>query len=154
MTWVFFTVASPPVIQVAEQTSLVTVWLEWRQPSVGATVTGYVVHYSDGITDRIMRLSPSVFSVNITQLSTNRAYRIFLEATSVQLSGVSYSVDVFLNNATQVDNATNEASLLDDTMIVIIMVIAIFVVFVIIFTIGTVFGIAVCKRRNGYCCRL
>lgn len=129
-------------------------WLEWRQPSVGATVTGYVVHYSDGITERIIRLPASVFSVNITQLSTDRAYRIFVEATSIQLSGVSYSVDVLLNDAEQADNATNETSLLDDTMIVIIMVTVVSVVFVIIITTGTVFGIAVCKRRNGYCCRL
>ncbi|CAI8054367.1 Protein sidekick-2 [Geodia barretti] len=41
-------VAGSPTILLVVQTSATSVIVEWSQPSGGATVTGYVVHYSDG----------------------------------------------------------------------------------------------------------
>ena len=49
----FYAVSSSPILDSARQTSSTSVRVEWSQPSGGATVTGYVVHYSDGDTDRI-----------------------------------------------------------------------------------------------------
>ena len=42
------TVATDPLLISLSQTSATSVIVEWSQPSGGATVTGYVVHYSDG----------------------------------------------------------------------------------------------------------
>ena len=45
------TVTSDPFNVTLTQTSATSVIVEWSQPSGGATVTGYVVHYSDGVTN-------------------------------------------------------------------------------------------------------
>ena len=60
----FYAVSSSPILDSARQTSSTSVRVEWSQPSGGATVTGYVVHYSDGDTDRIESVpaSPLVLS--------------------------------------------------------------------------------------------
>ena len=92
------TVAHPPIIEVAEQTSTNSARVEWSQPQGGATVTGYVVHYSDGITERSLRLSALDFCANITQLGHNRAYTIVVEATSSQLSGLSYTINILITD--------------------------------------------------------
>ena len=46
----FSSVTSAPNITSLQQRSPISVRVEWSQPSEGATVTGYVVHYSDGDT--------------------------------------------------------------------------------------------------------
>ena len=43
-------VALDPVITSLNKAYSTSVRVEWSQPSGGATVTGYVVHYSDGDT--------------------------------------------------------------------------------------------------------
>ena len=62
----------------------------WVQPSRGATVTGYVVHYtSDGTTDRMKSVAASSTSTDITGLTSGLTYTISVEATSEHLSGES-----------------------------------------------------------------
>ena len=50
-------------------------------------MTGYVVHYSDGDTDRTE--SVAAFSYDIIDLTNGLTYTISVEATSEHLSGVS-----------------------------------------------------------------
>ena len=58
-------------------------------------MTGYVVHYSDGSTDRSM--SASSTSADITGLvNDGRTYSISVEATSEQLSGESDPMTITL----------------------------------------------------------
>ena len=54
-------------------------------------MTGYVVHYSDGDTDRNESVPASSTSFLITGLTINITYTISVEATSEHLSGVSGS---------------------------------------------------------------
>ena len=55
-------------------------------------MTGYVVHYSDGDTDRTESVAASSTSYNITDLTSGLTYTISVEATSEHLSGVSDNV--------------------------------------------------------------
>ena len=83
-------VASAPSIISLEQISSTAVRVEWSQPSEGATVTDYVVHYSDGDTDRTESVAASSTSSDITHLTSGFfTYTISVEATSQQLSGES-----------------------------------------------------------------
>ena len=84
-------VASDPVITSLEPISSSSVRVEWSQPSGGATVTGYVVHYSDGDTDRNESVPASSTSSLITGLTINITYNFSVEATSEHLSGESGS---------------------------------------------------------------
>ena len=103
--------------------------MEWRKPLYGATVTGYIVHYSDGITERSVRLSATVVCVNV---SPGRTYQFFVEATCIQLSGVSYSADIFIS-AAEPDNTANTVT---DKIIIIITISAITMVCVVTGTIA------------------
>ena len=96
-------VASAPTITSLEQISTTAVRVEWSQPSGGATVTGYVVHYSDGDTDRNGSVAASSTSYNITDLSWCVTYTISVEATSEHLSRVSESAGM-LNALVIVEN--------------------------------------------------
>ena len=72
------------------QVSATAVRVEWSQPSGGASVTGYVLHYSDGSTDRSVSAAVSSTSADITGLvNDRRTYTISVEATSEHLSGES-----------------------------------------------------------------
>ena len=89
-------VASDPIVVVLNQVSATAVSVGWVQPSEGATVTGYVVHYSDGTTDRMKSVAASstITSTDISSLSSGRTYTISVEATSSQLSGESEVVTI------------------------------------------------------------
>ena len=52
-------------------------------------MTGYVVHYSDGTTDRMKSVAASSTSTDITDLTSGLNYTISVEATSQHLSGES-----------------------------------------------------------------
>ena len=52
-------------------------------------MTGYVVHYSDGTTDRMGSVAASSTSTDITDLTSGLTYTISVEATSQHLSGES-----------------------------------------------------------------
>ena len=52
-------------------------------------MTGYVLHYSDGSTDRSMSAAASSTSADITGLTNGRTYSISVEVTSEHLSGES-----------------------------------------------------------------
>ena len=85
-------VASTPTITSLEQISATAVRVEWSQPSEGASVTGYIVHYSDGTDgdiDRIESVAASSTSSDITHLTSGVTYTISVEATSQHLSGES-----------------------------------------------------------------
>ena len=94
--YVLFTVATDPVITSLNQTSATLVRVEWSQPSGGATVTGYVVHYSDGDTDRNESVPASSTSSLITGLTDGLNYTFSVEATSHYLSGLSCPVNIIL----------------------------------------------------------
>ena len=82
-------VASAPFLTSLEQISATAVRVEWSQPSEGATVTGYIVHYSDGDTNRTDNVAASANSSDITHLTSGLTYTISVEATSQHLSGES-----------------------------------------------------------------
>ena len=82
-------VSSRPFLHSLRQTSATSVRVEWSQPSGGATVTGYVVHYSDGDTDRNESVPASSTSSLITGLTNCISYTFSVEATSEHLSGES-----------------------------------------------------------------
>ena len=86
----FYAVSSSPILDSARQTSSTSVRVEWSQPSV----TGYVVHYSDGDTDRIESVPASSTSSHITGLTNCITYTFSVEATSEHLSGESENVIV------------------------------------------------------------
>ena len=89
----FSPVASNPIIISVKQTSATSVIVEWSQPSGGATVTGYVVHYSDGVTTYATHGSvpTSSTSSSIADLTNCHGYTFMLEAMSEHLSGESYT---------------------------------------------------------------
>ena len=59
-------------------------------------MTGYVVHYSDGDTDRNESVAASFNHCNLTYLSRCLTYTISEEATSEHLSGVSNEWNITL----------------------------------------------------------
>ena len=82
-------VASNPVLLLVTQTSATSVIVEWSQPSGGATVTGYVVHYIDGVNNMNESVSASSTSSHITDLTNCYNYTFVVEALSQHLSGTS-----------------------------------------------------------------
>ena len=94
--YINFTVALNPKITLAKQILATAVRVEWSQPSRGATVTGYVVHYSDGDTDRNESVAANSTSHDTTDLTSGLTYTISVEATSEHLSGVSDEMDITL----------------------------------------------------------
>ena len=97
-------VAYDPVIRLLKQTSSSSVRVEWSQPSGGATVTGYVVHYSDGDTDRNESVPASSTSSLITGLTINITYNFSVEATSEHLSGESGSCTIVIGKVKRILN--------------------------------------------------
>ena len=90
-------VATDPNIVSLVQVSATTVRVEWSQPSGGASVTGYTVHYSsNGVTNSISGLPSTSTSHEITGLTNVRTYSISVEATTQQLSGVSEIMTIAL----------------------------------------------------------
>ena len=81
---------------ILNQMSATAVSVAWSQPSGGATVTGYIVHYSDGTTDSMKSVAASSTNTDITGLTTGLTYTISVEATSQHLSGESDDVDITL----------------------------------------------------------
>ena len=75
-------VSSNPVIHYVKQTSATSVTVEWSQPSGGATVTGYVVHYSDGVSNWTESVAASSTNSDITNLTNCLSYSFSVEATS------------------------------------------------------------------------
>ena len=88
--------AGDPIVAILNQMSATAVSVAWISPSGGATVTGYVVHYSDGTTDRMKSVAASPASTDITDLTSGLTYTISVEATSQHLSGESDDVDITL----------------------------------------------------------
>lgn len=69
--------------------------VQWRQPSGGANVTGYRVHYRDentGIEKSIAAASATIS--DIPDLINDHTYTFLVEATSEHLSGLSDIVTV------------------------------------------------------------
>ena len=91
-----YTVASDPFNLTLTQTSATSVIVEWSQPSGGATVTGYVVHYSHGVDNINQTVAASSTSSNITNLGRNTTYHFSVEATSEHLSGESNNCTISL----------------------------------------------------------
>ena len=61
----------------------------WSQPSGGATVTSYIVHYNDGAPETSGALSALLTSYDIERLARGAMLTISVEATSQHLSGES-----------------------------------------------------------------
>ena len=62
-------------------------------------MTGYVVHYSDGDTNRTESIAASSTSSDITHLTSGLTYTISVEATSQHLSGESDERTVILGES-------------------------------------------------------
>ena len=92
-------VASPMLLLVA-QTSATSVIVEWSQPSGGATVTGYVVHYSDGVTNMTESVPASSTSLPVTNLTRCHNYTFSVQVTSEHFSGHSRRVLLTLGKLT------------------------------------------------------
>ena len=84
------------------QTSATSVIMEWSRPSGGATVTGYVVHYSHGDGNMTAVTDSNITNSNMTEsvpASSTHAliknllncynYTFSVEVTSEHLSGIS-----------------------------------------------------------------
>ena len=82
-------VASSPIIVSLTQTSATSVIVEWSQPSGGATVTGYVVHYSHGLDNMTENAPVSSSHLSVSNLCSGFIYIFSVEATSEHLSGES-----------------------------------------------------------------
>ena len=87
--YVFSVVASKPGLLLVTQTSATSVIVEWSQPSGGATVTGYVVHYSDGVTNMTESVSAPSTNILITNLTNCYNYTFSVEALSEHLPETS-----------------------------------------------------------------
>ena len=57
-------------------------------------MTGYVVHYFDGTTNRSKNVIASTTNSNITNLTNGSTYTISVEATSEHLSGESDNMSI------------------------------------------------------------
>ena len=90
-------VASVPTTISVKQLSSSAVRVEWSQPAGGATVTGYVLHYSDAITKRSNNVNISTTSSDITNLTNGATYMMTVEATSEHLSGESDNMTITLS---------------------------------------------------------
>ena len=67
-------------------------------------MTDYVVHYSDGGTDRIESVPASSTSSLITGLTINITYNFSVEATSEHLSGKSGSCTIVVGKVKRILN--------------------------------------------------
>ena len=91
-------VATDPTIVSLLQISATVVRVEWIQPSGGASVTGYNIHYSgDGVPYSISGLSSVSTSHEITGLTNGRTYSISVETTTKHLSGESPTEPITLS---------------------------------------------------------
>ena len=73
--------------------------VQWSQPSEGATVTSYVIHYSNGTTNKSKKVTASMTNTIITNLTIGPKYTVTVEATSNHLSGVSNNMAITLSKA-------------------------------------------------------
>ena len=90
MTQCDLSVAGSPIILLVVQTSATSVIVEWSQPSGGATVTGYVVHYSDGVVNNAKSIpDPTSTCHSIRNLTWCSNYTFSVEAASEHISGIS-----------------------------------------------------------------
>ena len=92
---IFPTVAHTPIITSLKQISPTSVRVNWTNASEVAT-TGYIVHYSDGTTNKTKGISASSTSTDIIGLTIGATYTISVEATSQHLSGESETMIILL----------------------------------------------------------
>lgn len=92
-------------------------------------MTGYVIHYTDGNTERSKRVASFYLRTNITQLIPNRAYTMILEATSAQLSGVSDAMELFLieGDFETSNNSTSSQEIVDNPLILVAIIVAVLI---------------------------
>ena len=98
----FFPVATAPTIVSLNQMSLTSVTVDWSLPSGDLRVDGYVIHYSDGITNRKIEVGAFPTKYIIRDLINGHTYAISLEATSTYdqiLSGESENMTITLSES-------------------------------------------------------
>ena len=91
--------AGDPTLSEPVQTSATSVRVTWSHPTEGATVTGYIVHYTrdDGRVGT-ESVGSSTTSTEITGLTSDSTYTISVEATAVDgLSGESAEMSITLS---------------------------------------------------------
>ena len=64
-------------------------------------MTGCVVHYSDGDTDRNKSVAAYINRYSITDLTGGDTYIVSVEATSKHISGVSHEKNITLGRPTE-----------------------------------------------------
>ena len=69
-------------------------------------MTGYVVHYSDGVDKINQTVAASSTSSNITNLDRNTPYQFSVEATSEHLSGESNNCTISLFGQVSIHSTT------------------------------------------------
>ena len=97
MIFLLFSVAAAPSLLSLVQLSPTSVRVEWIHPSGGATVTGYVVHYSDSTSENSKHVAASSSSSDISNLNYGPSYNVWVESTSGHLSGVSNYMNITLS---------------------------------------------------------
>ena len=85
-----------PTLMSLEQISPTRVIVRWSQPSGGAIVTGYVVHYKTATSVRTNPVSQTLTSTLLLSLTRGATYTISVEATSQHLSGESEKMNITL----------------------------------------------------------
>ena len=84
------------MIESLDRTAADTVRVVWSQPTGGATVTGYIIHYTGSSGSAVTGAAgASSTSTDITVPSTDgETYTISVEATSIHLSGESEEMTI------------------------------------------------------------
>lgn len=79
------------------QISSTSLRVTWTSPIIGATVTGYVIHYRSGVIDSSLEnLLPTSTTADITGLISGGTYTVSVEAVSIHLSGESAGMTITL----------------------------------------------------------
>ena len=95
----FSSVANAPIIESLQRTAPGTVTVVWSQPTGGATVTDYIIHYTGSAGTGTAGAGST--SADITVPSTpGETYTISVEARSEHLSGESGTMTITFSECT------------------------------------------------------
>ena len=97
----YFSVAATPTLVSLKQISLTAVTVDWRGPSEGVLGGSgvYIIHYSDGITNRNKKVAAFPSQYVIMDLINGHTYAFTVEATSQHLSGESENMTITLSES-------------------------------------------------------
>ena len=88
-----YSVANAPIITAIHRTATGILRVEWSQPTGGAPVTKYIIHYTDS---NAINANAGSNSVDISDLNDGEVYTVTVEARSEHLSGESEPITITL----------------------------------------------------------